>query len=185
MPGWLEQAGLGLNKRQPSSPPRTMLTCQAAAAAVAAAVTVVVAVVVAAVSLKRRAPVSTWPAVSQGTSPSPCCSLTTTSSAEAGQQSPAALHVQARPPPWMGDMGRAYELRPQLGPALTLLNMRGSQSLGHHCQWGSHSASLYLLHQLVNPYFTFFILFPLEKTVPNSRFNGKTDLCLKKTGLRL
>lgn len=76
-------------------------------------------------------------------------------------------------------MGRAYELRPQLGPALTLLNMRGSQSLGHHCQWGSHSASLYLLHQLVNPDFTFFILFPLEKTVPNSRFNGKTDLCLK------
>lgn len=27
---------------------------------------------------------NTWPAVSQGTSPSPCCSLTTTSSAEVG-----------------------------------------------------------------------------------------------------
>lgn len=83
-------------------------------------------------------------------------------------------------------MGRVYGLRPQLGPALTLLNMRGSQSLGYHCQWGSHSASLYLLRQLVHPYFTFFILFPLGKNRPQlSCFNGKTDLCLKKTGLRL
>lgn len=136
-------------KPQPSlasSPLRTMLTCQAAAAAV----TVVVAAAAAAVSQRRRAPVRTWPAVNRGTLPSPCCSPTITSSAEVGQHA-AAPHLPALPPPWTGDMGRTCELYPQLGPALKLQNMRGSgevrdphsQSLGHHCQWGFHSACLY------------------------------------------
>lgn len=101
---------------------------------------------------------STWPAVSQGTSPSLCCSLTTTSSAEAGGRAEASTS-QLSLFHGTGDMGRTYELRPQLGPALTLQNLRGLgkseapfvQSLGHHCQWGFHSASLYLLRQLVHP----------------------------------
>lgn len=152
--GWAGSEKLHLFLASPHL--RTMLTCQAAAAAAAA--TVEVAAVAAAVSQKRRAPVSTWPAVSQGTSPSLCCSLTTTSSAEAGGRAEASTS-QLSLFHGTGDMGRTYELRPQLGPALTLQNLRDLgkseapfvQSLGHHCQWGFHSASLYLLRQLVHP----------------------------------
>lgn len=57
-----------------------------------------------------------------------------------------------------------------------------SQSLGHHCQWGSHSASLYLLRQLVHPYFTLFILLPLERAPSLILFSlyGKTDFVPQK-----
>lgn len=99
-PGWLEQVGLLLQVLSSLSlasffPLRTMLTCQAAAAV---AVTEVVAAAAAAAS-QRRAPVSNWPAVSQGTLPSPCCSPTITSSAKAGQWSAAAPNFPALPPP--------------------------------------------------------------------------------------
>lgn len=50
---------------------QTTPICQAAAVAVAAVV-----------SQRRRALASTWPAVNRGILPSPCCSPTTTSSAE-------------------------------------------------------------------------------------------------------
>lgn len=65
---------------------RTTATCPAAAAAAAAA------------SRRRRARASSWPAASRGISRSPCCSPTTTSSAEGA----TGRHLQASPPPRMG-----------------------------------------------------------------------------------
>lgn len=102
-PGWLEQAGLLLQVLSSLSLAsffllRTMLTCQAAAA-VAVTEVAAAAVAAAAAASQRRAPVSNWPAVSQGISPSPCCSPTITSSAEAGQWSAAAPNFPALPPP--------------------------------------------------------------------------------------
>lgn len=130
-PGGAVQSGLTI----PVSPSlRAMPTCPAAAAS------------------RRRALASSWPAVSRGMLPSPCCSLTTTSSAEV---TPGG-HCLSPPPSFNSSVDGAPQRRHRLclsghfnSPALKLRNvgpMRYQrthfQGLGHHCQSGAGAEPL-------------------------------------------
>lgn len=84
-------------------------------------------------SQRRRAPASTWPAVSRGTSPSPCCSPTTTSSAEGTARKhcfprPSSSHSTAagapRGEPTDSALGPFIQ---QPGPALKLRNVKPTE----------------------------------------------------------
>lgn len=104
-------------------------------------------------SQRRRAPASTWPAVSRGTSPSPCCSPTTTSSAEGTARKhcfphPSSFHSTAAGEPRGEPTDSALgPFTQQPGPALKLRNVKPTgvwggprcQGLGHHCQSGARA----------------------------------------------